>query len=327
MPEVTVGPDAHIFTYFALLNRFGYDLEGNPEMHPVRIAVREALNGLSLPDAEGFRAYYAGSQPFYPNVFLAEVYALHLDAPPSFDGPPVERLDSLYRSLERELPISIAPEHFRWIAQTPEALALFWSQADLEDLWRSYLPEHQKNGDGMAAAIRDLLLKAQAKLGITGWPFSRVSVIVNLLQSDWLADLLLVDDTLWVILGSSHPSFAASALHEALHLVIRPYLKRNPHWIGASLKAGLDIKGSMKEQGYWGTSDEHGWYRALQEEIVRALTIWVEEGPDGYNSCRGHANRGFKHVPAIWAALEDLEGQPLGEGLLERIISSFSQPD
>ncbi len=177
----------------------------------------------------------------------------------------------------------------------------------------------------MATAVRDLLLKAQAKLGITGWPFSRVSVIVNLLQSDWLADLLLVDDTLWVILGSSQPGFAASALHEALHLVIRPYLKRNPHWISASLKAGLDIKESMKEQGYWGTSDEHGWYRALQEEIVRSLTIWIEEGSDGYNSCQGHANRGFKHIPAIWATLEDLEGRPLGEGLLESIIGSLME--
>lgn len=325
--NVTVGPDPRIFAYFALLNRYGYDLEGNPEMHPIRTAVRDVLSKKILPSDQVFQTFCHEAKPFWPNVFIGEVYLLHLDGPPSLSGPSVYELSAFYRAVEYELPIGMAAHHFEWLSQLPLTLSAFWNEADLDELWQEYRPRHESDTGAMKQAVAEIFAKAQTCFGIEKWPFQEVRIIVNYLQSDWLADQLVIKNKLIAILGSAKPDQAHSALHEALHLVIRPILQQYPDLVKHSLGAGLALKDQMQEQGYWGTTDEHGWYRALQEELVRTFTIWVEDGAtaNGLRRCKWHAERGFAHMPLIWETLTEMKQAHLDKELLEVICERIAE--
>lgn len=325
--NITVGPDPRIFAYFALLNRYGYDLEGNPEMHPIRTAVRYVLSKKILPSDQVFQTFCHKAKPFWPNVFIGEVYLLHLDGPPCFEGPGINQLEEYYQAVESELPIGVRKAHFEWLSELPRILTAFWKEADLDELWQEYKPKHELNTNAMKQTAAELLQKAERYFGIKRWPFDEVQIIVNYLQSDWLADQLMLKDRLIAILGSAEPDKAHSALHEALHLVIRPILKQHPHLVRDSLSAGLVLKDEMLQQGYWGTTDEHGWYRALQEELVRTFTIWVEDGAtaNGLRRCRWHAERGFIHMPLIWETLTEMKQAHLDKELLEVICERIAE--
>lgn|GEM_PF-1646037 len=300
---ISVSPDYRIFVLFCFLNRYGYDLEGNPEMHPVRLAVRKAL--AQVPADPGELEFSRLAVPFHPRVGLIEAFALHQSSWPAadpgdggcFEGGSTGSFEEWLEAVAPELPGGIEPGFVSRLPAMGQILARFEARSGADRLWHRYLPDHLSGREELVQAVNKGLEASRAVLGLTGWPFRSIRVIPNLLQSDWLADQFLIGDTLSAVIASAAPSLAPSVLHEALHMVIRPPVG-SPQvsavladWEGRSGPVRL----KMEPQGYWGPDSRSGLYRAVQEAVVRAVTIavWYRDPAERRRRIASQVERGF----------------------------------
>lgn len=317
-PEINAGPDFRIFALFSALNRFGYDLEGDPRMHPVRLAVRAATAEVSLPAAQA--AWFGLAQPFWPHVSLMETYALHQtrwprERPGRFAAPAEEApfLAWLERSRD-ELPVEVSPGFLAGLGKMGPVLDEFGRRAGVENLWAEHHEAHRLGAGRMEEAVLEALGRTARLLGVAGWPFARIRVVTNLLQSRWLADQVQIGDTLYAVVAAADPELAWSVVHEAVHIAIRPGLAELRPYLGRRAAAGEaeDLRRRMEPIGYWGPAPELGLYRAAQEALVRAVVIVAEAAGSAEPAAVGEAARraagaGFVEVAALV--------RELGEGL------------
>lgn len=322
--QVAVAPDYRVFALFALLNRYGYDLEGNPEMHPVRLRVRAAF--AAVPPVAAELELVNMARPFWPRVYLMEAFALFQDRWPAGGpgtgdlrfgtGEPTRYKDWL-AAVSAELPEPVEPAFVAGLPALGDVLAGFEARTPLGELWREYLPDHLQRSAEMVCAVVRGLHASMSALGLSGWPFRRIKVITNLLQSEWLADQFVLGDQLTAVVASADPSLAPSVLHEALHIVFRPPLASDV--VRAVLRKWEEraepIRRKMEPQGYWGVDPATGLYRAVQEAMVRAATIVIghrDKTPeDRALRIKTQAERGFELVPPLAAYFAARESGPL----------------
>jgi hypothetical protein len=331
-----------VFVLFLALNACGYDLEGDPEMHPARVALREAARLAATP---GEASWFAVMRPAWPRVALAEAYALHQRGWPGSPREGVEPRDARFgpgdssafvawlAGQEPELPCAVPADLVAALPRLGPVLDGFAARAGALGLWRRCLPDHDAPpaARSMAAAVQDLLRKAAEITGAANWPFSDVRVVPNLLQSRWLADQVLIDNTLWTVVASPDPGLAGSVVHEAVHMAIRPALRPLlPQLAGIATcwpAATAAVRDRLEPIGYWGPEDAAGLYRAVQEYVVRAVVILAESGRDSDARLMGaaapHVKQGFHVMPWLVRHLAGTGGEALREGRWTELVESI----
>lgn len=119
--------DRRIFAVTAFANAMGYDTEMGPEMHPVRVRVRETLAErlAEHPDRQReWKAFYDGLDlPIF--VFLDYALSLNSDFP--------------FRRVRPDDELGY-PQAADKLAELPEVLNDFWRVTDLGGIWESVKP-------------------------------------------------------------------------------------------------------------------------------------------------------------------------------------------
>jgi len=317
--EILVAPDYRLFVLFLALNAHGYDLEGDPAMHPVRLGLREAVRhrqaGAPAPAAEAL--WFELTKPPWPRVSLCEAYALHQAHWPSEPGgsfgPGCDCAFAAWLQDQLlELPIEPPGDLLAGLGELGPILDSFAARTGAAELWSEVLARHLEGTAAMQEAAGDLLRSVETLLCISSWPFESIRVVPNLLQSRWLADQYLIGGTLWSVVASADPDLAGSVIHEAVHMVIRPALRplmpELEALTNASRSAGSTaaLAALMEPIGYWGPAPGVGLYRAVQEALVRAVIILATypKGAERGAAARRGAEQGFVMMEWLVAELE-----------------------
>lgn len=185
-----------------------------------------------------------------------------------------------------------------WIAKLPDILRQVQEHPAFERLWQNCLALYQARYAAAGAAIAAL----QARL--TRLPFGagpRLCFVPNLLQSPFLTDYVLTDDTLYLIAAA----FAQNgAVHEYLHAVLHPYqpllteaLQRR------SIDAFVDVP-AMRALGYMPDDTPASAAHALEDCVVRALSGLLENADAQPAFWAAMCRQGFTAVPRMAAALQ-----------------------
>lgn len=185
------------------------------------------------------------------------------------------------------------PQFVQWISQLPHILTKIENYEAFEDIYLSYynaLVERFKDVPKQMADIENMLKEK---------PFCTQTVVVfapNLLQSKFLADYALVEDTLYVISGIFRNS---AVIHEYLHLALKPIrgmlfdiVQRH------EIERYVDVK-CMLELGYLRGESIEDKAHTLDECLVRALCGVIDKTLDLNEYCKENVRSGFHSVPQM----------------------------
>lgn len=221
--KITAVADKRIFCLYAALNAVGYDLENKPPMHPVRVAVREYLAGLSLDltDLHDLFTKYESN-----HYYSLRTWILCHGEPPEF------------------------PEiNADWKLKVPEEIDIlnsllsdFWAKGKLEIIWERVLPEYQKAVIDLEKLGREAVDKIVSYLKTDALGIEEFVIVPNFLESHSLGIGPTIGQTAFAILGpQSTDRFSLSrVMHEFLHSVINPLTEHLP-----------DTKQRSKLREYW----------------------------------------------------------------------------
>ncbi|MGE5560713.1 MAG: hypothetical protein ACM3XN_06625 [Chloroflexota bacterium] len=265
-----------LFVLFSALNRNGYDLEGNPEMHPIRLWLREQVAALPADP------YFARALPGWPRAgwlgcalfCLDDRYDWRVDPEPLWDEiawESPEPIDADARAWLRELPARL-----RWW-ETQLATLASGSQPGLWEQYQALIRQREPAGirDAIAAGVRERL---------SGSPFSvsREPVIVpNYLQSDWSTDPVHIGERVYIITGPLSLRTVGGIVHEALHETFGPLLRPIREQLGEYVAAFSDDRALLTRWGYWNADPAKTVFKVFEECCVRAAGQWLQgAGPD-----------------------------------------------
>lgn len=194
------------------LNHNGYDLKGNPEMHPVRLFVREQMQG--LPHDQYFRE----ALPDWPRVGWLTCTLFCLDQDYRWKTNP----SPIWDEIAWETPEPLDELARAWLRRLPEKLTEWSRLPEVEDLWKRYqtgIAEVEQ--PGLRVTIRKIIEDRLA-----GTPFDasvRIRITPNYLQTDWTTDPVHTDEALCIVTGPLKPS-AGRIIHELIHKYFAPFL-------------------------------------------------------------------------------------------------------
>ncbi|MGI6344086.1 MAG: hypothetical protein ACOX18_03335 [Bacillota bacterium] len=249
-----------LFLVFSALNHNGYDLEGNPEMHPLRIYVREQLAG--LPENDYFRQAAAG----WPRANWLGATALCLGDDLQFTHDPTP----LWDEIDWESPEPLDGAARAWLGELPEHLTSWEQQPRVAALWPEYLGRIR---EAETPGLRQEIVKlVEQRLSLLPQPVEHaLTVLPNYLQSDWSADPVRVSTRHYIILGPLSLRLADSILHELLHEYFGPLLEPLRPTLGRAIRLLEPDHALLARWGYWHVSDANKTvYKVLQECCVRA---------------------------------------------------------
>ena len=249
-----------LFLLFSALNHHGYDLEGNSEMHAIRLFVRQRL--ASLPRGDYFRR----ALPGWPRAHWLATTLLCLDASLSFTVDP----HLIWDEIAWESPEPLDSEARQWLAALPEQLATWSAQTEVTYLWPEYLQRiSQCEPPGLRAEIADLVQQYCRRLPRV--VNHDLIVLPNYLQSDWSVDPVCVNEKRYVIVGPLSLRVAGGIMHELLHEYFTPCLVPLRHSLGRYLDLLQPQQALLMQWGYWHQTDANKTvYKVLGECSVRA---------------------------------------------------------
>lgn len=206
-----------LFTVMAAINAVGYNADlASPSNHPLRRAMREAVEKLNPPSLGPIRKFYESHLQENPQQQLSQYisFGLCLQDPPSFK----------FRYPDAELPPDV-----RALAGFETLLKKFYEEARIASLWRqSQQPIEDLLAPYQARIIQDV---QQASLYLrnpmSGATYKRFQVFVEPLAApNIMQTRTYVDDYFVVLTPSPQPPF--DFIRRAyLHYLIDPLMLRN----------------------------------------------------------------------------------------------------
>ena len=190
-----------------------------------------------------------------------------------------------------ESPEADNPVFIKWVSQLPDILTQIENYEGFIDQYVNYCEALEKRFADVSGHMEDIEKTMKRKPFCTK---ASVDFAPNLLQSKYLADYALVDDTLYVISGIFRRS---AVIHEYLHLALKPM---RGLLIDIVQKYGIekyvDVK-CMLELGYLRGDSIEDKAHTLDECIVRVLCGLLDNTLDIQEYCRENVQYGFHSVP------------------------------
>ncbi len=313
----TCRPDARVFYLFAALNAGGYDEENNPSgMHPVRVAVRDALAGaagaVSEKGLEAARLLRTMASQMHQFLLLA--WVLNRDT------------QDLTRRVGRELwevqelagPggdafAGMLKDASAVIAQTmTEALR----QLPLAALWERHLPAHVDE----AKACFETGLTAVRQVDDHLRPASRPDVplvyVPNLLDSYWYGYAVDGGRERYVVAGPSEGPNAMLIRHEYAHLIVNPVVYAQTE----TLRQTEEHMGRLVDPGDAMLRPYPTWAALVAESLTEAVACLADDPPPESLAKRlAHAVQ-VRHLPLAERFVESLRRLRSGEEPAESVL-------
>jgi hypothetical protein len=334
--KIKVNPDIRVFAVYSALNGLGYDpgmddLENPPHpTHPrhlprgeqIRIKVAQEINR-RISDNRLLRDYFEHARlrkvevvnPFWPRAYLLLLTSFHLNNPPSFhfiqDSFKKRVIDYI-----RELPIDPeeqGSENIEWVLRLPEILREFWSEAQPEDLWAKVAEESLSVGYQFLESTHRGHELFKRRFSLKDSDILDIIIVPNLLQIIEVLDVVKMENIIYLVAARLSSS---SVIHELLHEVIGPLLRKYQELIDQHVNLMEIVWSDMRKMQYAASDKAIAWRRVFEENFVRAATIWVDSESDVSSAQRAvaEASYGFIFVPPLleslkshWAGLEKFE--------------------
>lgn len=269
MPHIIFTDSRPLFTLFAALNHNGYDLEGNPAMHPVRLWLRSAL--ADQPTS----AYFAAAKPGWPRAGWLMSTLFCLDADYNWQRDP----EPLWDDIAWESPEPLDAAARAWLRELPEQMRR-WDTPALQALWDEALRRIKIEEP---ADVRTVIA-ARATESLTASPFTwdrDLIILPNYLQSDWSVDPVPLAGPLRIVVGPLSPRLAGGIVHEVAHETFGPLLTPLRAQLGQYVDILAPDRSLLERWGFWNPDPNHTVYKVVQECCVRAALAWLKgEGPD-----------------------------------------------
>ena len=189
-----------------------------------------------------------------------------------------------------------SPDFISWIKMLPKWLKVIENDISYKALWNKY----RLILESRLPAYRVSLEKAVAILNEAGFhsETERIIFVPNLLQAPQIADYVMKDGFLYVIMTSVD---IVGMLHETLHPAV--HLHRNefggfiePRYFSCM----IDEEKVLKYGFTTNTSTEKTHY--IEECLVRGVSASLARNVTGFNMdeyCRWHSESGFLLVPSV----------------------------
>lgn len=282
-----------VFMLFSALNHHGYDLEGNKEMHPVRLWAREQLKGAPRRD------YFRHALPGWPRVNWLATTMFCLDEAGGWKTEP----ETIWSEMAWESPQPIDEEARTWLRQLPEMLKWWEQNSPALDLWDEY--QHRMDAaqeknikEQIAAQVRDKLEGTVfAKTGV-------ITVFPNYLQSDWSTDPVPWTEGSAMLVGPLSLRTVGSIMHEVVHEYFQPLLYPMRNELGRYIRFFETDRPALEKWGYWNPDPNITVYKVAQECAVRAATALLngeEPDPDWPKWGLTRALDFYKHFRKSWS--------------------------
>ena len=295
----------HLFAAYCGMLKSGYDLMdlSDPIVSNVHAWVSTADFGDEIPKYFLFtKTNTVSVNPYYPR-------GSDLSAACFFQDKSIDEYIDFLKTCKS--PEAGNPTFTAWIAKLPPMLQAIENHREFNAVYRSY----RKCLLTRFAHVSEQITEIEKTLKSN--PFNTpVSLIFapNLLQSKFLADYALIDNSLYVISSTFQSS---TVIHEYLHLALK---STHQLFIDIVRKYGLDRYVDVNKMlglGYLrGTTPADKAY-VLDELLVRALCGILDTSINVPNYCYDNVQIGFHSIPQI---ITNLSIHPFSNFTLREIV-------
>ncbi|MBI3664706.1 MAG: hypothetical protein HY236_00525 [Acidobacteria bacterium] len=233
--------DVTLFTVMAAINAAGYDAGiDSPSASPVRAAVRQELKTFNGPSLEQLKNFYQQYKLDDPAQDLAQYvsFALQSAGPPEFK----------FRVPFGDLSPDAQPLH-----GLGRLLADFYSEAEIEKLYKKYLPEHEKEIARYHEPVTQAVFETNGYLRMptSGYLGRRFQIYVDLLSAPNRPSVRGYGADTFVVVHPSPELNTAEIRHAYLHYLLDPFTAKYASAVEAKKQlAGLAMFAPALDESY-----------------------------------------------------------------------------
>ncbi len=259
------------------------------------------------------RATTCEVNPYWPRAYMLVAAALHTSSAPNWDYSDPEQVENAVRAMPVD-PIHRDPRSIEWLMNLPDVVRQMAAAPWFGDTWASYV-QAVTPVIPLYAAAGERALAAVACLGVPSRRMPRIVIVPNLLQAWQIADTIVVQEALYVILARPDPG---PIVHEAFHSLFAPALECAGCAVDAAIALYTPLRDQMVRMGYAWDNSPASWRRVWEESLVRAAAIWAEWGDcpaRAASEAEADAGMGFAYVPQLircfgsqWRGIDDMSG-------------------
>ena len=294
-------PNLQLFTVLAAINLAGFD-EGmqQPEMQPLRAAVREELAQRTIPVLADLREFYQSHQLRDPDRDLSQYISLAL-----FLTPPPNLM------LLAQNPANVPSEVWELRDMVP-LLAAFYREADIAGLWQKYFPAMEQESDRYRRLLAQVILETNSylRMDTPGATTRGFAIYISPLGGPNQTNARSYGDNYYLVVGPAAESAEADIRHGWLHYLLDPFPYRHARVIES--KAGLH-RITERLPGL-DAAFRGDFSLLLTESLIRAIQARRMAGDAESKKRAAHeaVEEGFYLADYFFEAMEKFEQQPVG---------------
>jgi len=294
-------PNIQLFTVLAAINMAGFDdgLE-QPELAPLRAAVREELAQRAIPVLADIQEFYRAHQLRDPDRNLSQYIslALFLTAPPEL-------------TLLAQNPANVPLEVWELRDLVP-LLAAFYREADIAGLWQKHLPAMEQESDRYRRLLAQVILETNSylRMDTPGATTRGFAIYISPLGAPNQTNARSYGDNYYLVAGPSAESAEADIRHGWLHYLLDPFPYRHARVIES--KAGLHRV--IERLPGLDAAFRGDFSLLLTESLIQGIQARRMKGDAEakQRAAQEAVEEGFYLAEYFFEAMEKFEQQPVG---------------
>lgn len=294
-------PSPQLFTVLAAINLVGFDTGmEQPELSPLRAAVREELARREIPVLADLQEFYRSHEMRDPDQNLSQYISLAL-----FLTPPPEL------ALAAQNPVNMPLEVWDLRGMAP-LLAAFYREADIAGLWQKYFPAMEQEAEGYRRLLAQVILETNAYLRIATPSTTQrgFAIYVSPLGAPNQTNARSYGNDYYLVVGPSSESAAADIQHGWLHYLLDPFPYRHAQVVNSK----FDLHQITQRLPGLDAAFRGNFSLLLTESLIQA--IQARRSPGDAQAKRQLAHEavaeGFYLADYFFEAMEVFEQQPAG---------------
>jgi tetratricopeptide (TPR) repeat protein len=285
----------------AAINMAGFDTGmEQPELAPLRAAVREELAQRTIPVLADLREFYQSRQLRDPDRNLSQYISLAL-----FLTPPPEL------ALVAQNPSNVPAEVWELRDMVP-LLAAFYREADIAGLWQKYLPAMEQESDRYRRLLAQVILETNSylRMDTPGATTRGFAIYISPLGVPNQTNARSYGDNYYLVVGPAAESAEADIRHGWLHYLLDPFPYRHARVIES--KIGLH-QITQRLPGL-DAAFRGDFSLLLTESLIQAIQARRMAGDPESKKHAAHAavEDGLYLTDYFFEAMEQFEQQPVG---------------
>ncbi len=224
---------------------------------------------------------------------------MHLSEEFPYEYKDFNNLVNYIKTLKQINPDELSEDTILWLKELPSIFVLLRNHIKFEELWNSYLYEINKYNEYYYKIASQTISSVLDLFDITEEDLPEIIIIPNWLQAPQATELIIIDNKMYIV--QSEPD-KDSIIHELAHHILDKKLDECKQTVYNHLFLLKPVLEDMIRYQYAWAYDESSWSRVFEENLMRAVSIWVTHYDD-LNKARVKANTfkdyGFIYVPTI----------------------------